>query len=157
MHLQENTLYDLWHWGQGLMRCCLVPYTSCDLCTCKVLSCCIQWFRERSGSVVECLSRRVVVSSLTGVTVLCPWARHTETHCSLFSNGSTKEDPSRRNWKIADRDVKNQIKQTSNGLGGDAFTRLHYLTFDIRVTHKGAQYPLYHLTCAPAKLLHPMV
>ena len=48
-------------------------------------------------------------------------------------------------------DVKNQINQTSNGLGGDAFTRLHYLTVDIKVTHNVAQYPLYHLTYAPAK------
>ena len=33
---------------------------------------------ERSGSVVECLTRdrRAAGSSLTGVTVLCPWARH---------------------------------------------------------------------------------
>ena len=32
---------------------------------------------ERSGSVVECLTRdrRAAGSSLTGVTVLCPWAR----------------------------------------------------------------------------------
>ena len=36
------------------------------------------FYRERSGSVVECLTqdRRAAGSSLTGVTVLCPWARH---------------------------------------------------------------------------------
>ena len=35
-------------------------------------------FRERSGSVVECLTRdrRATGSSLTGIIVLCPWARH---------------------------------------------------------------------------------
>ena len=35
-----------------------------------------QW--ERSGSVVECLTRnwRAAGSSLTGITVLCPWATH---------------------------------------------------------------------------------
>ena len=34
----------------------------------------IQWLRERSGLVVECLTgdRGVVGLSLTGVTVLCP-------------------------------------------------------------------------------------
>ena len=34
-------------------------------------------YRERSGSVVECLTqdRRAVGSCLTGVTALCPWAR----------------------------------------------------------------------------------
>ena len=35
-------------------------------------------FRERSGSVVECLirDRGAAVSSLKGVTALCPCARH---------------------------------------------------------------------------------
>ena len=34
----------------------------------------IHWLKERSDSVVECLTldRRVAGSSLTGVTVLCP-------------------------------------------------------------------------------------
>ena len=34
--------------------------------------------RERSGSLVECLTwdRGAAGSSLTGVTTLCPWARH---------------------------------------------------------------------------------
>ena len=34
--------------------------------------------RECSGSVVECLTqdRRAAGSSLTGITALCPWARH---------------------------------------------------------------------------------
>ena len=34
--------------------------------------------RERSGSVVQCLTRDrgAAGSSLTGVTALCPWARH---------------------------------------------------------------------------------
>ena len=41
MHLHENTLFDLWpwHWGQGHMKCCLLPSTSCDLCTGKIWSC----------------------------------------------------------------------------------------------------------------------
>ena len=36
------------------------------------------WRRERSGSVIECLTRDrgAAGSSLTGITVLCPWARH---------------------------------------------------------------------------------
>ena len=39
---------------------------------------CIQYMRERSGSVVECLTRdrRVAGSSLTGVTALWFLARH---------------------------------------------------------------------------------
>ena len=49
MHLQENTLFDLWPWpwGQGHMKCHPVPSTSCDLCTYKVWSCYVQRFRRR--------------------------------------------------------------------------------------------------------------
>ena len=41
--------------------------------------------RERSGSVVECLSwdRRVAGSSFTGITSLCHWARHIKPHLVL--------------------------------------------------------------------------
>ena len=48
--------------------------------------------RERSGSVVECLTQDqgVAGSSLTGVTVL--WSL-SKTHLSLLSSGSTQEDP----------------------------------------------------------------
>ena len=48
-------------------------------CCCHSLNCIYskscKW--ERSGSVVECLTRdrRAAGSSLTGVTALCPWAR----------------------------------------------------------------------------------
>ena len=50
--------------------------------------------RERSGSVVECLTRdrRAAGSSLTGVTAL--WSL-SKTHLSQLSTGSTQEDPSR--------------------------------------------------------------
>ena len=49
---------------------------------------------ERSGSVVECLTRdrRAAGSSLTGVTAL--WSL-SKTHLSQLSTGSTQEDPSR--------------------------------------------------------------
>ena len=33
---QENTLFDIDPQGQGHMKCCPVPSTSCDLRTCKV-------------------------------------------------------------------------------------------------------------------------
>ena len=36
MHLQENTLFDLCHCGQGHTKCCPVSSTSCDLKRCKV-------------------------------------------------------------------------------------------------------------------------
>ena len=49
--------------------------------------------KERSGSVVECLTRdrRAAGSSLTGVTAL--WSL-SKTHLSYLSTGSTQEDPS---------------------------------------------------------------
>ena len=49
--------------------------------------------RERSGSVVECLTRdlRAAGSSLTGVTAL--WYL-SKTHLSEFGTGSTQEDSS---------------------------------------------------------------
>ena len=49
MHLQENTLFDLWPWpwGQGHTKCHPVPSTSCDLCTYKVWSRYVQRFRRR--------------------------------------------------------------------------------------------------------------
>ena len=64
--------------------------------------------RERSGSVVECMTwdRRAAGSSLTSVTALHPWVRH----YSLFSTDSTQEDPFRHNWKIVDWYVKNKKK-----------------------------------------------
>ena len=59
------------------------------------------YYREHSGSMVECLTRqRHCVVSLS------------KTHLSMLSTGSTQEDPSRHNWKIVDWEVKNQIKQT---------------------------------------------
>ena len=39
----------LWFWplGQGHRKFCRVPFTSYDLCTCKVWSLCIRWLRRR--------------------------------------------------------------------------------------------------------------
>ena len=57
--------------------------------------------RERSGSVVECLTRGrgAVGSILTGVTAL--WSL-SKTHLSKLNTGWTQEDPSLFNWKIFD-------------------------------------------------------
>ena len=57
--------------------------------------------RERSGSVVECLTRdrRAAGSSLTCVTGL--WFV-SKTHLSQLSTGSTQEDPSLFYSKIVD-------------------------------------------------------
>ena len=53
----------------------------------------------------ECLTRD------RGAVGLPSPASLSKTHLSLLSTGSTQEDPSRHNWKIVDRDVKNQINQ----------------------------------------------
>ena len=60
--------------------------------------------REGRGSVVERLTQDwgVAGSSLTGITLLCHWARH----IYLLSSGSTQEDLSQHTWKIVDWDVK---------------------------------------------------
>ena len=51
IHLQENTLFDLGYLtlpqGKGHMKCCLVPSTSCDLCTGKIWSCYFQNIMRR--------------------------------------------------------------------------------------------------------------
>ena len=59
------------------------------------------WSMERSGSVVECLTRDrgAAGSSLTGFTAL--WSL-SKTHLSSLSTGSTQEDSSLFNWKIVD-------------------------------------------------------
>ena len=59
----------------------------------------INW--ERSGSVVECLTRDrgAAGSSLTGVTALLSLSK---THLSKLSTGSTQEDPPLINLKIVD-------------------------------------------------------
>ena len=50
--------------------------------------------RERSGSVVECLTRdrRAADSSLTGVTALSPWAIHINPSLLLVQPRKTRPD-----------------------------------------------------------------
>ena len=51
---------------------------------------------ERSGSVVECLTRDQGVAglSLTGCTVLCLQARHFKVYTLPSTGSTTQEDPS---------------------------------------------------------------
>ena len=67
---------------------------------------------ERSGSVVEYVSRDrgVADSSLTGVTALCPWARHINSYLVLVQSRKTHPHIA----KNVDWDVKNQTKQTTS-------------------------------------------
>ena len=65
-----------------------------DQCLCSsFLESIITPLRERSGSMVECLTgdQEAAGSSLTGVTALLSLSK---THLSNLSTGSTMEDPS---------------------------------------------------------------
>ena len=68
---------------------------------------------ERGGSVVECRTpERGVGGSKPTAAVLCPWARHfTPRKYWLITQEAVA--PSRHDWKIIDRDVKPQHKQTN--------------------------------------------
>ena len=80
-------------------QCLILASTFCLYTT--LVYTCICYRRERSGSVVECLTRdrEASGSSLTGLTAL--WSL-SKTHLSLLSTGLTQEDPSLFNWKIVD-------------------------------------------------------
>ena len=66
------------------------------------------WARWLSGRVLDSRPRGCGLEPHTGVTVLCPWARHINPQ---LSTGSTQEEPSGPNWKIVDWHVKNQMKE----------------------------------------------
>ena len=70
--------------------------------------------RERSGSVVECLTRdrRAAGSSLTGVTVLCPWARHINPSLVLVQPRKTRPFITER--LLMGRNESNQTKQKTS-------------------------------------------
>ena len=72
------------------------------------------FFRECSGSVVECLTRDRMAagSSLTGVTALLSLSK---THLSYLSTGSTQEDPSRITERfLSGRKESNQTNKQNN-------------------------------------------
>ena len=74
-------------------------------------------YRERSGSVVECLTgdRGASGSSLTGVTALCPWARHI--------NPSLARKPRLTERSLMGGKESNKIH---TGEGGNTYTRIKW-------------------------------
>ena len=70
--------------------------------------------RERSGSLIECLTRDRVAagSSLTGITVLCPSARHNNPSLVLVQPRKTHPYVSER--LLMGRKESNQTNKTSN-------------------------------------------
>ena len=87
-----------------------------------------RYFWERSGPVVECLTRdrRAAGSSLTGVTAL--WSL-SKTHLSWLSIGSTQEDPSRITERLlSGRKESHQTnKQIKRGIIRFLFTVVSWL------------------------------
>ena len=102
MHLQENTIFDLWPWpwDQGHTKCCPVPSTSCDLFSYKVWSCYVEPLRRRYNyKKIQYLTFDLDL----GVKVSRNVAQYPLHHVTY---STTK-------FEVA----------TSNGLGGDTFTR----------------------------------
>ena len=100
MHLQENSIFDLWPWplGQGHTKCCPVPSTSCDLFSYKVSSCYVLPLRRRFN-----YKKIQYLTFDLGVKVTRNVAQYPLHHVTY---SPTK-------FEVA----------TSNGLGGDTFTR----------------------------------
>ena len=79
VHHHKYPLFYLWPWGQGYTKCCPVPTSSCDLCTCKVWSCYIQRFRQRSiYKKIQYLTLTLASRSLEILpsTLYTMWAMH---------------------------------------------------------------------------------
>ena len=100
MHLQENALFDLDLGGQGHMKCCPVPSTSCNLCTYRVWSYHTKRFRTRGiYKKIQYLTFNLDL----GVKVIQNVAQYPLHHVTY---SATK-------FEVA----------TYNRLGGDTFTR----------------------------------
>ena len=69
IHLQKNTIFDLWPWpwGQGHTKSCPVPSTSCDLFSYKVWSCYIKRFRRR------CIYKKIHSHEMLPRTLYIMW------------------------------------------------------------------------------------
>ena len=137
MHLQENTLFDLcpWPWGRGHTKCCSVPSTSCDLCTCKVWSCYVQWFRRR------CIQKKFTLFDL--------W------HWTLGQRHRNVPQYPLRPCNLCNCKVWSCYIQ---GRGGDAFTSKYIIwPLSLGQGHKNvAQFPLHHVTYALGKFIVAM-
>ena len=115
--------YIIWPWpqGQGHMKCCLVPSTSCDLCTGKIWSCYFQKFMRR------CIYKKIHYLTFDldlGVKVTQNITQY-PLHHVIYA--STKFEVS-----------------TSNGLGEVTITRN---VTDGRWTYFGTKFTSMHLTC----------
>ena len=127
--------WDIWPWpqGQGHMKCCLVPSTSCDLCAGKIWSCYFQNIMRRG------VFKKIHYSTIDldlGVKVTrnvaqYPWHHVTYAQAKIWSCSFEKF-------------MRRCI-----------YKKIHYLTFDldlgVKVTRNVTQYPLHHVIYAPTK------
>ena len=74
------------------------PRSDCFFKSDQGFPCLLFLFRERSGSVVECLilDRKAAGSSFSGVTALCPLARHINPSLVLVQPKKTCPDVNER-------------------------------------------------------------
>ena len=125
MHLQENTFFE------GHSKCCQVPSTCWDLCTCKVWSCYGQWLRR-------CNTRKLHYYYTLGSHKMLP-GQYPRLHVT---------------YTLAKFDIA-----TSHGYKEDAFTRKYIIwpwpsgtLFNlwpwpwVKVTRNVFQYPLHCVT-----------
>ena len=113
MHLQENSIFDLWHWfcGQGHTKCCPVPSTSCYLFSYKVWSCYVKRFN------VKPFRRRYIYKKI---------------HYLILDLGVVTQNVAQYpqhhvTYSATKFEVATSKGLTSNPLGGDTFTRKYII------------------------------
>ena len=137
MDLQESKLFDLdlgakvpRPQGQGHMKCCLVPSTTCDLCTNKIWSCYFQNIMRR------CVFKKIDFWSL----ILTLGSRSHETSPSTLD---IMWPMYRQNLKLLLWKVYEEMHLQEN--------TLFDLWPGVKVTRNITKYPLHHVIYAPTK------
>ena len=139
MHLQENTVFDLWPWLK------LLPSTLYIIC--KVWSCYIQRIRRYIYKKIRCLTFDMKCCPVPSKSCdLCS--------CKVWRPKSHEMLPNNHYnmWLMQPQSLK-PLRQTITGFRRCIYKEIHYLTFDlgIMITWNVAKYPLHHLTYAAAK------
>ena len=98
MNFMQTHYNRLRLYAANIVLPCICMHTVRNFSTKIKLSIVLYLKRERSGSVVECLTLdwRAAGSSLTGVTALCPWARHIKPCLVLVQLRKTHPDITER-------------------------------------------------------------
>ena len=119
--------------SQGHTKCCPVPSTSCDLCTCKHWSCYVHWFRRRF------IYKKIHYLTL-GYLTLTPRSR---SHEVLPSTLNIIWPMHRQNLKLLLPKHYEEMRFQEN--------TLFDLDLGVKVTQNVTQYPWHHVTYAQAK------